>query len=203
MENLTVATALEIRRPGGSWVLPTLETEPRVAKPPLAAWIAAASIRRSTLTHLDDADFAIRRAAYRSLAWDVRWTALLCSCLALLAVYDLGKTIAGPPIGLIAMIVAGSSLYFLINASTIVMRSDGTAAGSEIVVSPPDLGLALILYRSTTPLEKSAVVETWNFPPIIWAAYAPPLRGANLMDVIVCDPPRSKPAHALFVVEDW
>src|SRR6185503_19283607 len=103
MENLTVATALEIRRAGGSWILPTLETEPRVAKPPLAAWIAAASIRSATLAHLDDADSDSRNAAYHALAWDVRWTALLCSCLTLLAVFDLGRTIGGAPIGLIAM----------------------------------------------------------------------------------------------------
>ena len=113
MENLTVATALEIRRPGGSWILPTLETEPRVAKPPLAAWIAAASIRPSTFSHLDDTNFDRRNAAYRALAFDVRWTALLCSCLTLLAIFDLGRTIGSPPTGLTAMILAGSTLYLL------------------------------------------------------------------------------------------
>ena len=120
MENLVVATALEIRRDdggggggAGSWLLPTLEGEARVAKPPLAAWVAAASIRPATLARLDDPDAARRDAAYRALAWDVRGTALLCSCLMLLAVFDLGRTIAGPPIGLIAMIVCGSSLYLL------------------------------------------------------------------------------------------
>jgi 4-amino-4-deoxy-L-arabinose transferase-like glycosyltransferase len=112
MENLTVATALEIRR-SGHWLLPTLEGEPRVAKPPLAAWIAAASIRPATFAHLDDPDPIRRDRAYESLAWDFRWTALFTSCLMLLAVFDLGKTIAGAPIGLISMIACGSSLYLL------------------------------------------------------------------------------------------
>ena len=112
MENLVTASAMEIRR-GGSWLLPMLEGEPRIAKPPLATWIAAAGIRSSTLAHLDDPNGSRREAAYRALAWDIRWPALLCSCLILLAVFDLGKTLAGAPIGLIALIVAASSLYLL------------------------------------------------------------------------------------------
>src|SRR5438874_744143 len=85
MENLVVATALEIRRTG-NWLVPTLEGEPRIAKPPLAPWIAAAAIRSATFAALDDADPAIRAAAYRQLAWDVRWPALASSCAMLLAV---------------------------------------------------------------------------------------------------------------------
>src|SRR5262245_44548741 len=104
MENLVTATALQTRR-GGSWLLPTLEGERRIAKPPLAAWIAAAAIRPSTLAHLDEPNDYRRAIAYRALAWDIRWPALLCSCLMLLAIFDLGKTLAGAHIGLIAMIV--------------------------------------------------------------------------------------------------
>jgi 4-amino-4-deoxy-L-arabinose transferase-like glycosyltransferase len=112
MENLNVATALEIRREH-RWMLPTLETEARVAKPPLAAWVAAGSVRASTLARLDEVRPGPRAAAYRRLALEVRWTALLCSCLMLLAVFDLGRTIGGTPVGLTAMIVCGSSLYLL------------------------------------------------------------------------------------------
>jgi 4-amino-4-deoxy-L-arabinose transferase-like glycosyltransferase len=112
MENLVTASAMEIRR-DHVWLLPTLEGEPRIAKPPLAAWIAAAGIRPSTFAHLDDPDPYRRELAYRALAWDIRWPALLSSCLMLLAIFDLGKTIAGAPIGLLAMIVAGSSLFLL------------------------------------------------------------------------------------------
>src|SRR5207248_798752 len=87
MENLVVATALEIRR-DHVWLLPTLEGEPRVAKPPLAAWISAASIRPATFRSLDSPDPRIRASAYRALAWEVRWPALLSACLMLLAVFD-------------------------------------------------------------------------------------------------------------------
>src|SRR5688572_22604704 len=46
-ENLNVATALEILRED-RWLLPTLDGEPRVAKPPLTAWITASSISDET-----------------------------------------------------------------------------------------------------------------------------------------------------------
>src|SRR5687767_4397568 len=69
MEQLVVATSLEIRRTG-KWLVPELEGEPRVAKPPLASWIAAAAIRESTLAELDSRDPLTRQAAYERLAWD-------------------------------------------------------------------------------------------------------------------------------------
>ena len=47
MENLVVATAMEVRRTE-QWLVPTLEGEPRLAKPPLAAWVSAAAIRLGT-----------------------------------------------------------------------------------------------------------------------------------------------------------
>src|SRR5690349_3808229 len=64
LENLVVGTALELRRdhaptlayetadgrPG--WLVPTLETEPRVKKPPLTPWITALAISDSTLRDL-------------------------------------------------------------------------------------------------------------------------------------------------------
>jgi 4-amino-4-deoxy-L-arabinose transferase-like glycosyltransferase len=111
-ENLVVAASLECRR-GGQWIIPTLEGEPRLANPPLTTWIAAASIRPSTLRAIASEDFRTRAAGYRALAWDVRWPALLTSCLMLLAIFDLGKTIAGAPAGLLAMTACGSSIFFL------------------------------------------------------------------------------------------
>ena len=51
-ENLVVATSMEMRR-GGPWLVPTLQGEPRIAKPPLAAWITAAAIRPATLRDID------------------------------------------------------------------------------------------------------------------------------------------------------
>jgi 4-amino-4-deoxy-L-arabinose transferase-like glycosyltransferase len=111
MENLVVATSLEIRRTE-HWLLPELEGEPRVAKPPLAAWISAATIRCATDIALDSSDPEIRAAAYRRLAWELRWPGLAASCLMLLGIFDLGRTVAGARGGLLAMAVAGSTLYF-------------------------------------------------------------------------------------------
>src|SRR5262245_60369093 len=67
MENLNVATVLEIRR-GGPWLVPTLEGRTRIEKPPLTAWVTALPVRPSTLAHLDDVDDASRAAAYERLA---------------------------------------------------------------------------------------------------------------------------------------
>src|SRR4051794_14463958 len=66
-ENLVTATALEIRRGDCGWLVPTLQGEPRVAKPPLAAWIAAASIRPATVAQLSSTDAETRDGAYRAL----------------------------------------------------------------------------------------------------------------------------------------
>lgn len=112
IENLTVATALEIRRTN-QWLLPSLEGEPRIAKPPLAAWIAAAAISPTTFREIDSPDPVVRSKAYRALAWQIRWPALACACATLLAIFHLGRTIGGVWAGLLAMTVAGSSLYFL------------------------------------------------------------------------------------------
>src|SRR3954466_5268101 len=58
-ENLNVATALEMRR-GGPWLLPTLQGEPRTAKPPLTAWITAAFINPQTVRDASSPDAATR-----------------------------------------------------------------------------------------------------------------------------------------------
>ncbi|MBV8780989.1 MAG: hypothetical protein JO353_06285, partial [Phycisphaerae bacterium] len=46
-ENLVIAAAVEMKR-DGHWLMPTLEGEPRTAKPPLATWITAGAIWHST-----------------------------------------------------------------------------------------------------------------------------------------------------------
>lgn len=150
MENLVVATSLEIHRTH-KWLLPTLEDEPRTAKPPLAAWIAAGTIRPSTLKQIDDPDAARRDAAYRKLAVDVRWPALLASCVMLLAVFDLGKTLAGKEVGLLSMLVCGSTLYLLRfgrQATTDVQLAlwvtIANAALARLVVRGPAWGAAAV-----------------------------------------------------------
>lgn len=112
VETLAVETALEIRR-GGSWIFPTLEGEPRIRKPPLTAWIAASAIQESTLRQLSSPDTATRTKASSDLSFEVRWPSLLCGMLSLLAIGDLAAALAGRRIGLLAAVIAGTSLLFV------------------------------------------------------------------------------------------
>src|SRR4051794_41078202 len=111
-ENLVVETVLEMRR-GGPWLVPTLEKLPRTQKPPLPAWLTAAAARPGTGAALADRDPVGRATAYTRLAWEVRWPALLCSCLTLLAVYELGRVIGDARLGLTAAAVCGTTALFL------------------------------------------------------------------------------------------
>jgi 4-amino-4-deoxy-L-arabinose transferase-like glycosyltransferase len=111
-ENLVVATALEMRRTR-QWMLPTLAGEPRLNKPPLTTWIAAAAMRADTLRELDSPDAAVRAAAYGDLSWQVRWPALLCACLTLAVTFQLGQTIGGRRIGVASALVHGTTYAFL------------------------------------------------------------------------------------------
>lgn len=124
LENLNIDTALELRRDHpsilpvagkaeASWMIPTLEGEPRVKKPPLTAWITALSIRPQTVKAMSDADPSIRRAADQTLAWEVRWPSLLAACLMLIATYELGRVVADSTTGLVAALIGGSTLMFL------------------------------------------------------------------------------------------
>ncbi len=112
MEDLNVATALEIRRTG-NWLVPTLQGEARVAKPPLCAWITAAMISPDTMIAISSGDFDVRNRGFQKLAWQLRSIALLAACAMLMMTYHIGRMLAGPDVGLIALIVAGTSLLFL------------------------------------------------------------------------------------------
>jgi 4-amino-4-deoxy-L-arabinose transferase-like glycosyltransferase len=113
-ENLNVATALEILRED-RWLVPTLEGEARVAKPPLTAWITATAIDSDTFAGMSSRDADIRAAAERELAWQVRWPFLLASCLMLLATAELGRVLSGGDwrVGAIAAAACASNLFFL------------------------------------------------------------------------------------------
>ncbi len=119
-EGLNVATALEIRRTG-NWLLPTLQGETRLAKPPLAAWITAAVISHRTLTGIGSPDAAVRDAAFRRLAWEVRFPALVGACVVLFATFAMMRALAIPGsagsspsrAGLTALCAAGSMLLML------------------------------------------------------------------------------------------
>jgi len=82
VENLNIETALEIRR-GGPILIPTLMSEPRVRKPPLTAWLTAAAINPLTVADMSSSDAATRESAWKNLAWQTRWPALLCAAATL------------------------------------------------------------------------------------------------------------------------
>ena len=112
-EGLNLATAMEIRRTG-NWVAPTLNGQPRLAKPPLTSWIAAASMRSSTLSDVVSTDPRVRHAAFDRLALDVRWPALLAACVTLYLTFALARVLLGDPrAGVIALCVAGSAVLWL------------------------------------------------------------------------------------------
>lgn len=111
-EVLNVQGVLEIRR-GGPWLVPTMQGEPRVAKPPLTAWLGAAAVRPSTVSALSTTDSAARDGAYHKLAWEIRWPSLLSTCLALMAVYALGRTLGGETIGLVASLVCATTFLVI------------------------------------------------------------------------------------------
>lgn len=111
-EALNIATAQEILR-SGNWLIPTLQGETRLAKPPLTAWITAAAIFSRTMQDISSIDPSMRNQGFSKLAWEVRWPALVAACLTLVATAELGRLVGGPQCGIISLIVAASSFLFL------------------------------------------------------------------------------------------
>lgn len=112
IENLNVATALEIRRTN-NWAMPTLAGQSRVAKPPLTAWITASLLSQRMLDEIASADPAVRDPAYKELNWQTRWPMLLIACLTAAAVYELGRLVGGWRVGLAAAFIYGTMFAFL------------------------------------------------------------------------------------------
>ncbi|QOV92202.1 ArnT family glycosyltransferase [Humisphaera borealis] len=113
IETLHAATVLEMRRDGGSWIMPTLNGTLRIKKPPLPAWIGALAVTDATVAGASSTDPVIRDRAFSRLAWEIRWPALLAGCLMLVATFDLAKTLAGRRAALAATVLTGTSLLFL------------------------------------------------------------------------------------------
>jgi 4-amino-4-deoxy-L-arabinose transferase-like glycosyltransferase len=111
-EALNVTTAMEMRR-GGEWVVPTLQGEARVRKPPLPAWVTAFAIAPRTMALIDSIDLPARDAGFVRLAWETRWPALLAGCVMLLATACMARMLYGDRCGILALLVAGTSLLFL------------------------------------------------------------------------------------------
>jgi 4-amino-4-deoxy-L-arabinose transferase-like glycosyltransferase len=112
MEALNVATAQEIRR-SGNWLVPTLQGETRLQKPPLTAWLTSAVIGDDLMQALSSPRFAQRNSAFIRLALLVRAEALVLACATLIVVFYTGRLLFNADVGLISVIVMGTSLLFL------------------------------------------------------------------------------------------
>lgn len=109
-ENLVAEAALEMRQ-GGPKLLPNMMGEPRVKKPPLVTWITAAAMRPQTVAELHDPKE--REDAYRDLAFQVRWPALLAAAVMTLAAFETGRVWAGEMTGLMTALVVCTNYLFL------------------------------------------------------------------------------------------
>jgi 4-amino-4-deoxy-L-arabinose transferase-like glycosyltransferase len=118
-ENAVLESVLELRRGDGSWkswLTPTLHDELRTKKPPLTTWLSALSTRPGKVARFSDPDPAVRAKAFQAFAWQVRLPALLAMCGVLLSTFVLGSLVGDRRLGLIAVIVCGTSLFWLRNA---------------------------------------------------------------------------------------
>jgi 4-amino-4-deoxy-L-arabinose transferase-like glycosyltransferase len=142
IENLNINTVLEMHR-GAPWMVPTLDGSPRYRKPPLNAWITAASVRSDTVAGLSSTDERVRDQSQRRLAWEVRLPALLMSCAALIAIFLTARMVLPDPRDAVAaVLVAGTCLYFIRFA-----RYATTDIPLLLFVSVATWGLALGLLR--------------------------------------------------------
>ena len=131
-EQLVVAAALESSREGRVLV-PVMNGEPRLRKPPLTTWAAMAAAPDAAAL----ADGPVDDAAYRSAAVRVRTAALGFAFLLLLATFELGRVLGGRDVGLIALAVCGSTFFFV--EQSIRLTTDLTLAvfvvGANVAVA--------------------------------------------------------------------
>ena len=145
LERVNMATVAEMWQTG-HWFYPTLNAQPRLAKPPLAAWVSALATRRLTITQMSDADAAIRHAALLRLLTDVRIPAVIAAALMLIAILDLGVTLGNLRLGILSALIAATTLMFLRQAQ--VASSDVYLA--LFVTAANALLARLVLGRATS-----------------------------------------------------
>ena len=114
MENLVVATSMEMHR-SGEWLVPTLQGELRLAKPPLSAWLAAEAIRPQTIQQIEILDHDIRDRAFHCWPWKCA-AALLAAALLLVGTFGLGRAIRDSTLGLTSAAIC-ALCYFLLRFS--------------------------------------------------------------------------------------
>lgn len=119
VEHFNLATVQEMRRnelhgQPVNWLLPTLEGEPRVVKPPLAAWVTAALVPPDAVRGLSDTEPAAQAAAFDRFVFRSRLPTLACACLLLVSTYELGRVLAGDwRVGALSVLICVGSLLFL------------------------------------------------------------------------------------------
>lgn len=113
VEHFNLATVQEMTRDGGNWLVPTLEGQPRVVKPPMAAWLTAVLVPSETINALSNHDATVRSAAFSRFVLYARIPTLVCAAVMLLGVYQLGRVVADHRSGVYATLIAGSCLLFL------------------------------------------------------------------------------------------
>ncbi len=111
-ENVVIEAALEARE-GGPWWIPNMHGRPRILKPPLATWIAAAGMRPATIASTRSGDLSAREAAFRELAREARWPSALAAALVVLGTWWLGRILADDVVGLAAAAMCGSTVLLL------------------------------------------------------------------------------------------
>ncbi len=183
-ENLVVATSLETRREA-NWMLPTLDGEPRVRKPPLVAWMTASLIPDSLVVRLDDFSIAqdgsyARDGAYVELAWRVRLPVLLAIAVILGCVYRLGRMISpgDARVALVAMWAVGSGylmLRFGRNVTTDIWLTAWVAAShlaiaESLVRGRPAMVMAGMLLGLGFMTKGPVVLVFTVLPWIVWHA---------------------------------
>ncbi|CAN5574659.1 N/A [soil metagenome] len=112
MENLNVATVLEMSRTT-MWLIPTLEGDMRLNKPPLTAWVTWQFVPDSLVARLDQPDAAGRAESYRELAFRIRLAPLLETCLTILLIAATARLAFGAPAGVLAAAAYASSILVL------------------------------------------------------------------------------------------
>jgi 4-amino-4-deoxy-L-arabinose transferase-like glycosyltransferase len=91
-------------RDSGDWIVPRLNGEPFLEKPPLYWWTLAASL---SLLGISDAAARAPSALFSVLTLMVAWTA--------------GRRLGGPRQGLLALVVLGTTMLFVQNATRVTV----------------------------------------------------------------------------------
>ena len=109
-ETLNVETVLEMNH-NGRFLVPTLDGEARIRKPPLTAWITYAFVRERTVRNMNSLDPETRRLGQEQLHTDARVPAVLLTLAALWAVFVMGRCVLGSGGGLTSFLIAATTGY--------------------------------------------------------------------------------------------